>query len=236
MTGVEKTVGHETLDRIASSLGRYNTWLAEEFTPHVRGKVLEIGSGVGNLSAFFVDRPEEVYLTDVSETYLNILQERFGDRPHVRVLPWDLGKEPPAECEPGTFDTVVSSNVLEHIEDDLAALLRIRRLLAPGGRLVLLVPAHQALYNDFDRNLDHFRRYDKGSLGALLTKAGFTPRKLWYINVVGALGWFVSGSIMRRKILPTGQMKVFDMLVPLLKAERLVPLPFGISVIAVAER
>lgn len=227
-------VGHETLVRIEGALGRYNTWMYEQVAPFVSARVLEVGSGIGNMSVFLRDR-ERLALTDVSPEYLEILGERFGSLPNVSIDHWDLNDDPPASLTPGGFDTVICLNVLEHIKDDRAALRSMRSLLAPGGKLVLLVPAHQALFNGFDEGLDHFRRYDKAGLNQLLGEEGFAVKQSWYFNFLGALGWFVNGNLLKKKILPTGQMKLFDLLVPLLKAERLVKLPFGISVIAVAE-
>lgn len=227
-------VGHETLDRISESLGRYNRWMVEQIADAVGNEVLEVGSGIGNLSHFLQDRGR-VCLTDVSETYLDLLRQRFGHLPHVSVHPWDLGQDPPEALQPGSFDTVICLNVLEHIEDDDAALRRIRALLKPGGKLALLVPAHMALYNGFDKGLLHFRRYQKGGLRRQLAACGFETHRIWYFNALGALGWFVNGTLLRKTVLPTGQMKLFDLLVPLLKLERWVPLPFGISVIAIAE-
>lgn len=227
-------VGHETLERISGSLGRYNTWMYQQIADAVGDAVLEVGSGIGNLSGFLTTR-QRVCLTDVSSTYLAILGERFAAHPHVSVHAWDLGTEPPAALEPHSFDTVICLNVLEHIEDDRKALKRLHSLLKPHGRLALLVPAHPALYNGFDKGVGHFRRYRLPDLKRLLGETGFKPQRLWHFNALGALGWFVNGNLLRKTILPTGQMKLFDRLVPLLKFEQRLTLPFGISIIAIAE-
>ncbi|MNT79158.1 hypothetical protein D3C72_2184660 [compost metagenome] len=98
-----------------------------------------------------------------------------------------------------------------------------------------MVPAHAWLYNGFDKGLEHYRRYSKADLKGLLAECGFRTQRAWYFNALGALGWFVNGTVLRKTLLPTGQMKLFDLLVPLLKLERWIPLPFGISAIAIAE-
>jgi SAM-dependent methyltransferase len=227
-------VGHQTLESISGALNRYNQWMFVQVAPALGEDVLEVGSGIGNLSAFLTDR-RRVCLSDVSATYLDILKNRFGQRENVSVHHWDLGTPAPEALQPGSFDTVICLNVLEHIQDDRAALQRMHRLLKPGGRLALLVPAHPFLYNGFDKGLDHFRRYNKHDLRRQLEESGFHVRKLWYFNALGALGWFVNGHLLRKTRLPSGQMKLFDLLVPLLKLERLLPMPFGISVIALAD-
>ncbi|MNL06836.1 Ubiquinone biosynthesis O-methyltransferase [compost metagenome] len=234
MSPESKVAGHETLERISDALGRYNVWMYEQIAAAVGEEVLEVGSGIGNLSIFLQGR-RRVCLTDLSPAYLEILQKRFGHQPQISVHAWDLGREAPAVLEPRSFDTVICLNVLEHIADDRAALHRMRALLKPGGRLALLVPAHAWLYNGFDKTLEHHRRYSKPGLTRLLAESGFRTQRSWYFNALGALGWFVNGKLLRKTLLPSGQMKLFDLLVPLLKLERWIPLPLGISVIAIAE-
>ena len=77
---------------------------------------------------------------------------------------------------------MVCINVLEHIEDDGAALRAMASILVPGGVIVLLVPAFQALYGPIDRNLGHYRRYRRGSIAGLAAAAGLEVRKLHYVT------------------------------------------------------
>ena len=86
------------------------------------------------------------------------------------------------------FDTVICLNVLEHVDDDRSALAAIRRLLAPAGRLVLLVPALPALYGTIDRALGHHRRYTRTGLAGLLQATGYTLTHIEYFNLAGVPG------------------------------------------------
>jgi SAM-dependent methyltransferase len=231
-------VGPATLERIAGSLGRYNAWMFELLAPYVTGRVLEVGAGIGNISEFLVSREArgEVCLTDVSDAYLATLRRRFEGCAGVRVLEWNVENDPPAALAPGTFDTIVCLNVLEHVEEDDAALARLARLLAPDGRLVLLVPAGPILFNEFDRALGHFRRYTRRSLRGAILRAGFAPERAWFFNALGIPGWFVNGTLLRRKVLPPGQLRLFDRFVPLLRLVHRLDPPFGLSLVAVARR
>src|SRR5216684_5666069 len=112
-------VGAATLERIATA-SRYNGWMFDRLRPWVGRRVLEIGAGIGNMSAFLVDR-ERVVLTDGEPYYLGRLRERFAARPQVTVAELRL---PAAAPRLGTerFDTIICLNVLEHIADDAAAL------------------------------------------------------------------------------------------------------------------
>jgi SAM-dependent methyltransferase len=235
MTQSDRDVGLETLERVSTALTRYNAWLAEIVTPFLSGRVLEVGAGIGNLSEFFVGHGD-VCLTDTSESYLATLRRRFANDPRVRVYRWDISEDSPPELELDAFDAIACLNVLEHVEDDSAALSRMLRLLAPGGRLVLLVPAGSLLYNEFDRALGHYRRYSSRALRGLLVERGFAVDRVWHFNPVGIAGWFLNGYLLRKRILPAGQMRLLDRSVPLLRAlQRLNP-PIGISLIAVARK
>lgn len=226
-------LGRETLHLVEAHLGRYNRWMFDQLAPAIHGRILEIGSGTGTMSAFMQGAPR-LALTDVEPASLEELKAKFGTLPGVSVDFWDLNHEPPAGIGDETFDTVVCLNVLEHIAQDDEALRRMHRRLAPGGRLVLLVPAHQLLFNGFDRGVSHFRRYARRGLGRQLAAAGFVVERSWYFNMLGALGWFVNGNLLGKTLLPAGQLKLIDALVPMLRLESCLPRPFGLSVIAIA--
>ena len=127
-----------------------------------------------------------------------------------------------------SIDTILCSNVLEHVEDDDAVLSRFYRFLPQGGRLVLLVPALRILYNTLDRELGHFRRYTKRELTQKLKRSHFHICSLKYFNFFGILGWFVNGTLLRRRVLPAGQVRKFNQFVPLMvQMERWVPTLIG---------
>ena len=195
--------------------------------------VLEIGSGIGNLSAFLADR-ERLVLTDTREEYLSRLRARFAGRPNISVARLYLPDDDGAVAGE-RFDTIICLNVLEHIDDDISALHAIRRLLAPSGRLVLLVPALPALYGTIDRALGHHRRYKRAGLGELLRATGFTPAHVEYFNMAGIPGWWFAGRVMRRALIPGGSLKLYDALVPLFRLERFIPWRVGQSLIAIGE-
>jgi SAM-dependent methyltransferase len=199
----------------------------------IRGDVLEIGSGIGNLSAFLLDR-ERLVLTDTREEYLSRLRARFAGRSNVAVERLYLPNEHGA-LTGQRFDTIICLNVLEHVHDDIGSLVAIRGLLAPGGRLVLLVPALPALYGTIDRALGHHRRYRRGGLGELLGATGFTVAHIEYFNLAGVPGWWFAGRVLRRRLIPTGSLKLYDALVPLFRLERLLPWRVGQSLIAIGE-
>lgn len=201
--------------------------------PWIGQHVLEIGAGIGNLSSFLLDRGR-VVLTDAAPEYLAYLRERFGARPNVRVVRLSLPAVDGAALGE-RFDTIVCLNVLEHVDDDRGSLRAMRGLLEPGGRLVLLVPALPALYGSLDRALGHVRRYTARELATKYGEAGLHLRHLEYFNLAGIPGWWFTGRMLRRDLIPRASLRLFEALVPLFRLERLLPWRVGQSLIAIGE-
>jgi 4-amino-4-deoxy-L-arabinose transferase-like glycosyltransferase len=228
------TPGYKTLVRM-QRLTRYNRCLWRQLAPFVGDRVIEAGSGIGNFTSFLLDRAK-VIAVDLDSNYVSHLQERIGHLPNVRVLKLDLNAKEADVLVDEKLDTVICMNVLEHLEDDRGTLESFYRLLQPGGRLVLVVPAHAALHGAIDRHIGHYRRYQKSEVAQKLEQAGFQTESAVYFNALGALGWFVNSIVLRRKEVPGVQAYLFDWLVPLLAIERRVRMPFGLSVIAVGRK
>ena len=229
----EDTVGAATLERMATAPA-YNHWMYERLEPWIGSRVLELGSGIGNMSQFFIDR-DRVVLTDTEVFYRQELERRFGDRPHVAVTEVSL-PHASEELREERFDTVVCLNVLEHIEDDEASLRAMHDLLQVGGHLALLVPALPAIYGSLDRALGHHRRYTPGTLRTLYEKVRFRLARMEYFNLAGILGWWWTGRVLKKEMIPMGSLALYDKLVPLFRLERLLPARIGQSLIAIGER
>lgn len=210
----------------------YNTWLFERSRPYLGRSVLDIGAGVGTFTALAVPGRDRVLAAEPDPEFAQLLQQRFSAVPNVEVLAAEAADVTLAE----PVDSIICFNVLEHIPDDQGALRRFAELLTPGGRLLLLVPAHPLLFGATDRAVGHERRYRRRPLAALLAGAGFEIEDIRYVNPVGALGWLVSSRLLRSDDVPTGPLRLYDRLVPLLRTlDRLHP-PFGLSLWAVARK
>jgi len=234
MSDIEKT-NALTLS-ILEEAPSYHRWIFERMRPWLGETVLEVGCGVGNLTGLLLQHGK-VISTDVNERYLQTVENKFRGHPHLkRVLLWDIRRPPPQDLnEP--IDSIVCSNVLEHIEEDEHALANFYQLLPRGGRLILLVPALKWLYNLLDQELGHVRRYTRKELGARLRAQGFKIRQLTFLNSFGILGWFVNGTVLRRRLLPVRQVKLFNKLVPFfIRMEKILPAVVGQSLIAVGEK
>ncbi|MFB3737369.1 MAG: class I SAM-dependent methyltransferase [Candidatus Velamenicoccus archaeovorus] len=211
---------------------RYRRYLIELLQPHLGRRILEVGSGLGDLAAE-LDGCEHLTVTDVDARCLELLRQRFADRADVDVVALDLREPPPALPD---VDTVLAVNVLEHIEDDRGALRRMAGLTRPGGTVVLFVPAFPSLYGPHDRAAGHVRRYVPGTLRSAITEAGLRIEHLRTVNFLGGIAWWlavrVGGCASPRK----GLVELYDRVaVPLVRLmERRWNPPFGQSILCVA--
>jgi|CXWL01.1.fsa_nt_gi SAM-dependent methyltransferase len=214
---------------------RFNRWMADTVAPHVGSRVLEIGAGIGNITLWL--QPRDRYVaSDINPAYLHYLENLRVGRPYLEVARVDLGVDEHFTPYAGGLDTVVCLNVLEHVADPLGALRRMRSVLAPGGRLVLYVPGNPRLYSSLDEVLGHRCRYDKAMLVRELEETGFEVEKVHGFNRFGVPGWFWNGKILRRRHFSRVQLKIFDLLVPILsRIDRFLP-THGLGFVAVARR
>ncbi len=225
---------YQTLQNM-KRLRRYNGWIFSKFRPCLGRRVLEIGSGIGNITKFLLDR-DLVIATDVEPKYLALLKNAFAKYKKFTVERLYIPGLEIERYRSYHIDSVICFNVLEHIERDETALKNIHDLLEPGGLLLLLVPSHPWLYGSLDQHLGHRRRYRRTDLRNKLEAAGFRVISLEYFNRIGILGWFLNGKILRKKRLSSLQLRIYNLLVPLFKLESFFPLPFGTSLLAVGEK
>jgi glycosyltransferase involved in cell wall biosynthesis len=225
--------GYRILRRM-QKVSRYNRWMWQQLERFVGRRVLEVGSGVGNMTRFLLGR-EQIIATELNERYLKILHRLFDEYPHVVIERFDLNGEAPS-WGAESIDTVLCLNVLEHVERDDEALGSLFRLLEPGGRLVLLVPALPALYGSLDRALAHHRRYSREEVLVKLRRAGFEVEDSWFFNLLGVAGWYLNSRLLRRTTFPPLQLALYDRLVPLFRLESRFRLPVGMSLIAIGRK
>jgi glycosyltransferase involved in cell wall biosynthesis len=234
---VERDHVHETLGML-SRADQYNRWMFDKIRPFLGRRMIEIGSGIGNFTAALLSTgASELVATDTSAAYLQRLSDRHAACANVSTAVWNLNESPAPKLR-NYADAAVCLNVLEHIPDDVGAMRNIYASLAPGGRLVALVPAHPWLFGSLDEQLGHCRRYRKAEFRTKLQQAGFEIESTLWMNAFGMLGWFANGRIFKRETIPPGHVRWFERIVPFARmidglATRLVG---GLSLICVARR
>ena len=176
------------LELSGESAPNYLSWVANLCRQHLGHRVIEVGAGLGAITTRY-ERGREVVAVDVSPSCVRVLRERFADRPNVHVEDRDLRTLESDE----RFDSVLMVNVLEHIADDVEALRGLSRLLAPGGNIVVYVPALNGLYGPLDRKIGHYRRYSVWRLREVFREAGLAPVELRWVNLIAIPAWAAFG-------------------------------------------
>lgn len=223
--------GKLTLESM-SQAGWYNTWLENKVRPFLKGDILEIGCGIGNFTKDLV-KFGQVWAMDIDKSYVLKTKE---NSPLANV---GLGNIETGEYffKDKKFDNIVCINVLEHIKDDKKALLNLYSLLKKNGSLILIVPAHQFLYGEIDRSIDHFRRYTKSKLKKQFKNLNFKTVFCKELNMLGAIGWLVAGKVLKEKTVKKERIFIFNKIGPIyLKLENLFEPPFGISVMIIGTK
>jgi 2-polyprenyl-3-methyl-5-hydroxy-6-metoxy-1,4-benzoquinol methylase len=238
-----KDLDKEGLDTLLaiSKADAFNKWMYDAIAPFLKGNILEIGSGIGNISRYFIHDGKTITLSDIRTNYLDYLTQHYRSSPFVKgIEAIDLVKadfKNQYEKLLLQFDSVFALNVVEHIKDDTEALVNLTKLVKPGGTVLILVPANKWLYNGLDKELHHYRRYSARELESRMASAGVTDIKSSYFNALGAAGWMLNGSLLRKRIITADQMSVFNKLVPAARLiDSLVKKFLGLSLIVTAQK
>lgn len=234
------------LDSLRKAIN-YQKWVAETVEPFLGERILEVGAGIGNMSKWLPLR-ERLVLTETETQFIPILEqtvhEKLNGDSRARVERLDLTTDWVGKLSVEDFDTVVSFNVLEHIENDIEAFRQFAKILRESNsrrpkRIITFVPAHPWAYGAIDRGFLHHRRYSMKMFQELVNKAAPGAQlKMRYFNVFGLPGWVVLGRLFKRQNLGDGSVKAFEKLCPYIRGiddflhERL-HLPFGQSLLAV---
>ena len=170
--------GYSAVDNleVMEEARNYNRFLIDEVLRHAdpSGPIADFGAGTGTFARHLRDRGLTVTCIEPDRS-LGALLEDDGFRWHPSL----------DDLAPASMGTVYSLNVLEHILDDTASLRDMHRVLAPGGRLYLYVPAFNVLYSSMDAKVGHHRRYRLEELVGKLTAAGFAVDRARYVDSLG---------------------------------------------------
>ena len=219
---------------LEDAMERNYAWVYDVIAPFLGRSLLEVGSGIGVVSRYLVDRGDPLVLSDHHPAYLAHLRSRFGGRPNVTFQILDLD-HPPYQVD-GAVDTIVCLNVLEHIADDEAALAGLARLLPRGGRLILQVPYYPFLVGSLDKTYGHFRRYSRRGLAGKVAAAGLRIIKMRNFNPLAIPGWILSAKLLRTRRLDVRSARLFNALVPVARKLDFLSAFGGLALIVCAER
>ncbi|MBF0094769.1 MAG: class I SAM-dependent methyltransferase [Alphaproteobacteria bacterium] len=220
-----------------AELPNYQNAIVDIFRPHLRGHVAELGAGIGSLSRMLLPLVDRLDLIEPSPNLIPRLSGRFAGDSRVAVFA-DTLEHWLSSREAASLDGAVMINTLEHVRDDGAALRELARVLRPGGRLMVFVPALPFLYSRLDAAIGHHRRYRRSELVAKVEAAGFEVLHAAYFDLLGILPWLLVHTLGGRTRMDPGAARLYDRVgVPLTRmVERALPVPVGKNVILVAGR
>ena len=203
-------VGTE-LDIFAHARNWKRYW-ASHIRAYLRGDVLEVGAGIGaNTGVIHNGNARSWTCLEPDPQLAARLSQTVSPGSRFEVVVGTLESMPPES----RFDALVYIDVLEHIEDYRHELVRAARMLRPGGRLIVLAPAHQFLYSPFDRAIGHFRRYNRVALLACQPPSVRLDRVL-YLDSAGLMASSLNRLLLRQSTPTLAQIKTWDrLLVPL---------------------
>lgn len=223
----------EELDLFAHAVNWKSYW-ASRVRPYLGTDVLEVGAGMGSNTALLRDGMfgRWVCLEPDPDLAARIPAHCEGAGPSrsVEVVVGTLD-DLPSDAQ---FDTVIYIDVLEHIEDDAAELVRAVAHLRIGGNLIVLAPAHPGLFSPFDEAVGHYRRYTWGSLAAISPRFALSGR-FCYLDSVGVLASMANRFLLRSPVPTVGQVRMWDRwLVPISRGlDPIIGYRFGKSVLGI---
>lgn len=213
----------------------YRQWQFDMVAPFLHGRVLEVGGGIGNFTPQLAAVAKSIVSIEPNEYCHRQLLEKTKGVTNLtahRATVESLDAVIPAG---ETFDAIVLMNVLEHIQDDRAVLAILMKRLAPGGRLVVLVPAGPWAWGSTDDRLGHYRRYAKGYARTLYGGLGLEIEHMRYYNFIGIWAWWWNAKCIRAQTQSDAQISFFDrFLVPVIsRVEKFIRPPVGQSILIV---
>jgi hypothetical protein len=213
-----KYVGQE-LEIFKNAIKWRNYW-SNFINSEIKGNVLEVGSGMGTIT-------NELSASDF-KSWVSI-------EPDYSLLTMTNPESSIKRKE--YFDTILYIDVLEHIKNDKAEIHAISSSLKIGGSIIVLSPAFNFLFNDFDLSVGHYRRYNKKSLLNLLPE-GFTVKKIKYLDTLGFVLGLLNKLFLKKSTPSNFQIKFWDtFLIPISKYVDLLTFNYvGKSIILVATK
>ncbi len=220
-----------------AGMDNYYAWIAEHFTPYLGSHCVEFGAGIGTLAGHLLPRVDTLDLVEYVPEFTEKLQARFSNEDRVKIH--TRGAESCRDdFHPGSIDSAIMVNVLEHIEDDIAVLTDIAKILKPGGHILLFVPALQFLFSELDRLEGHFRRYHLDALCQKVSASGYDIVDARYSDILGVLPWWLLNTLGGLTDINPKLARIYDQIgVPVTRMiENVVRPPFGKSLFLIAAK
>ncbi len=202
VTPTPPAVGLSTMSNAMADVDKYHAWLLSKAQPYLKNRILEIGCGYCNYTKQLADKNKNLILAiDISQECIDLCSREFSENKKVQCLRFDFLQNNLEQIKSYYCDSGFCFNVLEHVENDEQFLRNVCEVFESGASFVVIVPSGKKLYGSMDRLAGHCRRYSKKELVNKCEVSGWKVVKVEYFNFIGAIGWFITGRIIRPKSL-----------------------------------
>lgn len=178
---------------------RYHRYIWDCVEPHLGRRVLEVGVGNGQYTRLMSASGRLIAAADISVAHLRPISAAGWRGVTTHHLDLDTPEAARKELASFAADTVLLVNVLEHLSDAVAALTFLREVADTSAKAVVLVPAHNWLFNSLDAEAGHYLRFSRRNLTEAMTLAGWRDVHCRYMNAPGIPGWVLAGVLARWK-------------------------------------
>lgn len=216
----------------------WKAYYGKRLRPFLRGRVLEVGAGIGGTTRTLCDGTQSDWIClEPDASLANRIEQLIEQHELPACCRLHVGTLADLPATDGQFDAILYIDVIEHIEDDAAELRRAYERLAPGGAILIIVPAHQWLFSPFDKAIGHFRRYSRPMLRKVLPD-GVRIKQLVYLDSVGLAASAANKLFLKQSYPTLAQIKFWDnTIVPISKiTDRIIGFSMGKSVLAIVQK
>jgi len=214
----------------------WKMYFSSKINPYIKGEVLEVGAGIGANTKYLINNnPKISSITCLEpdselckEIERNHLQDNITTKEIINGTTKDINNQ---------YDTIIYIDVLEHIENSIEEIELIKARLNKNGQLIILVPAFNFLYSEFDAKIGHFRRYNKHLLKTEINDT-LLLKKLFYLDSLGVIASFVNKFFLKKETPSIANVNFWDKkIIPLSKIfDNLFFHKFGKSLIGIYQK
>ena len=194
---------------------------------YIKDPFLEVGAGQGGLVNLYKKFTNDITLIEPDNKLFHILKKKFRKK-NIKIKNQTIDK---IKLK---YQTIIYFDVLEHIKDDLKEVKIASKKIKKNGRLIFNVPAHQLFYNEFDKAVGHFKRYNKKDFKDIEKKTNLKIEKLIYYDSIGLFFLILNKVFRLKETNLKSKIYFWNMLIPLSKMiDKLTFNKFGKSLLCV---
>lgn len=223
----------QELDLFSNAVN-WKKYFSSKFKKYIKGDILEVGAGIGSNTKYFInENVKSITCIEPDINLFNILNKNNSkknefEKELINGTIYETDKK---------FDTIIYIDVLEHIKNSKNEIIQIKQKLNKNGILIILVPAYNFLYSNFDKDIGHFRRYNKYLLRYEINNE-LDEKKIFYLDSLGFWASLINKFFLKKSIPTLSNINFWDKkLVPISRiTDKILCFSFGKSLIGIYQK